>query len=288
MVGSFALILAPFAAWAVAFAPARGARQFTSHVNVVEVYASVTDQKGEPVTGISQQEFEVSEDGVAQDITTFAAGEFPLSVAIAIDRSWSMENRRFQAAKSAARVFLGALRPEDQAMVVAIGTEIETVAPLSRERTQQFEAVASLDRWGTTSLHDAVIASIEAIQPATGRRALVILSDGDDRYSEASAEDAIGRARSADVMVYPIALGGRRPPLFAELAALTGGRSAHVEDARRLPETLSGIARELRHQYLIGYTPKRPLDRAGEWRSIEVRVRTPGVQVRARNGYRVR
>jgi Ca-activated chloride channel family protein len=268
---------------ALAFGP--GAPQFTSEVNVVEVYASVVDQDGEPVLGLQRGDFAVTENGRPQEIAIFAAGEFPLSTAIAIDRSWSMNDRRLQAARSAARLFLGALRPEDQAMVISVGTDIDVVAPLSRDRQRQYRAIDAIDRWGTTSLHDAVIAAIDAIQPASGRRALVILSDGDDRYSRASAADALAHARRADVLIYPIALGERRPELFAELAALTGGRSAHLKDARRLPETLNGIARELRHQYLIGYTPSRPLDRDGEWRSIDVRVSRTGVTVRARDGY---
>jgi Ca-activated chloride channel family protein len=259
--------------------------QFSSGINVVEVYASVTNTEGEPVVGLQRGDFQVLEDGTVQEITIFAAGEFPLSTAVAIDRSWSMNDRRLQAARSGARLFLGALRPEDEAMVISIGTDTEVAAPLSRDRQQQFRAIDAIDRWGTTSLHDAVIAAIDLIQPASGRRALVILSDGDDRYSQASATDALTHARRTDVLIYPIALGARRPELFAELAALTGGRSAHVRDARALPETLNGIARELRHQYLIGYTPNRPLDRAGEWRSIDVRVNRTGVDVRARDGY---
>jgi Ca-activated chloride channel family protein len=282
--GSLALILAPLTALGgLKAAP----RQFASQVDVVEIYASVTDANGNPVTGLSRGDFEVAEDGVPQEISTFAAGEFPLSAAVAIDRSWSMNERRLQAARSAARLFLGALRPADEVMVIAVGSEVETIAPLSRDRQQQHQAIAAVDRWGTTSLHDAVIAAIDAIQPASGRRALVILSDGDDRYSRATAADALARARAADVLIYPIALGERRPPLFAELATLTGGRSAHLEDARLLPETLTAIARELRHQYLIGYAPKRPLENAGEWRSIEVRVLRADVRVRARDGYLV-
>jgi Ca-activated chloride channel family protein len=148
--------------------------------------------------------------------------------------------------------------------------------------------VDALGRWGTTALHDAIIEAINAIQPARSRRALVLLSDGDDRYSKATAADALSRARAADVLVYPVALGPRRPPLFSELAALTGGRSAHLRDARGLPQALRDIASELRHQYLLGYTPKRPLDDVGEWRAITVRVKRPGWQVRARDGYLVR
>jgi Ca-activated chloride channel family protein len=273
------------AAWLAAGAAA--APQFVSQVNLVEVYASVTDSSGHVVSDLTRDDFEVLEDGARQSISTFTAGEFPLAVAIAIDRSFSMRDR-LQAAKSGARLFLGQLRPSDQAMVVAIGSEIETLAPLSTDRGAHYTAVDTLDRWGTTSLHDAVIASIDAIQPARGRRALILLSDGDDRYSKATAAEALARAREADVLIYPIALGERRPPLFAELAALTGGRSAFVRDVRTLPDTLSGIASELRHQYLLGYTPSRALDEHGEWRAITVRVKRPGTQVRARDGYLVK
>ena len=90
-------------------------------------------------------------------------------------------------------------------------------------------------------------------------------------------------------MVYPIALGRIRPPLFAELSTLTGGRSFHARDLERLEQTLTTIAAQLREQYLLGYSPSRPpVSGADEWRSIGVRVKKPGVSVRARDGYYVR
>lgn len=273
---------------AVLSAATADATQFSSSVNVVEVYATVTDKAGEPVTGLTADSFTVRENGEAQKITTYAAGEFPLTVAIAIDRSFSMADQ-LPVARSAARVFLGELRPEDEAAVVAIGSEVEVVAPRGTGRAPQLAALDRLDAFGTTSLHDAIISSLEKLQDAKGRRALVLLSDGGDRFSQASAVDVLARARRTDVLVYPVALGRSRPTLFAELAALTGGRSQHVRDARRLPDAMRGIARELRHQYLLGYSPSRPLDPAqNEWRSISVTVDKPGVQVRARDGYGVR
>jgi Ca-activated chloride channel family protein len=216
-------------------------------VDLVEVYATVTDDKGKVVTNLTRDDFDVLEDGARQEITAFTGGEFPLAAAVAIDHSFSMGTERLAAAKSAARIFLGALRPADEAMVVAVGSEITAVTPLSTDRRAQFAAVDALGRWGTTALHDAIIEAINAIQPARSR-----------------------------------------PPLFSELAALTGGRSAHLRDARGLPQALRDIASELRHQYLLGYTPKRPLDDVGEWRAITVRVKRPGWQVRARDGYLVR
>jgi hypothetical protein len=107
--------------------------QFTSGVNLVEVYATVTDRQGEPVAGLTAADFRIAEDGAAQAISTFAAGEFPLAVAVGLDRSFSMGGRdnRLGVAKSAARTFVGALRPDDQVMIVAIGGET-TIAAGSR------------------------------------------------------------------------------------------------------------------------------------------------------------
>lgn len=263
--------------------------QFTSGVNLVEVYASVTDAQGQPVPGLAQGDFELRENGDPQNISNFAAGEFPLSTALAVDRSFSMSGPRLSLAKSAAQAFLAELRPTDEAMILAVGSRVEVEAPLSTDRAAQRTAIDRLDGFGTTGLYDAVMRAIDEVQPAKGRRALVLLSDGDDRYSQATAADALERARRGDVMIFPVALGKARPPLFVELATLTGGRSYHARDGAALGDTLRAIARELRHQYLLGYTPARPpVSGSNEWRSITVVVHKPGVQVRARDGYLVK
>jgi Ca-activated chloride channel family protein len=178
------------------------------------------------------------------------------------------------------------LRPDDEAMIIAVGSQVEVIAPLSTDRAAERAAIDRLDAFGTTGLHDAIISAIDAVQPAKGRRALIILSDGDDRYSQASAADALERARRSDVMVFPIATGRTRPSLFAELASVTGGRSAQAADGKTLTDVVRGVAQELRHQYLLGYTPARPpVAGSNEWRSITVTVKQPDVRVRARDGY---
>jgi Ca-activated chloride channel family protein len=270
-----------------ALAAGLDAAQFSSAVSLVEVYASVTDATGDPITNLRREDFTVTENGVPQAVSAFAAGDFPLSVAVGIDRSFSMADR-LPVAKSAARTFLGELRPADDALLVAIGSEV-TPMELTNDRSKQYAALNELDTFGSTSLYDAIVFAIDAIQKAKGRRALVLLSDGSDRYSTLTATDALERARRSDVMIYPIALGRERPPVFAELATVTGGRSFHVRDTRTLPDTLRAIARELRYQYLLGYTPSRPIV-AGqqEWRSIGVTVTRPGARVRARDGYLAR
>jgi Ca-activated chloride channel homolog len=260
--------------------------QFSSGVNLVEVYAAVTDRAGNPVTGLTREDFTVLEDGRPQAVSAFAEGDFPLSVALAVDRSFSMGAKQLPTAISAARTFLGELRPQDQSMLVGIGSEIEVLTPLSADRPAQMRALSALKPWGTTGLHDAIIESIDAIQAAKGRRALVLLSDGSDRYSKAAAADALDRARRSDVMVYPVALGRNRPALFAQLASLTGGRSFQPKTPAELNVIMRTIANELRHQYLLGYTPSRPIVPGEEqWRPITVRVTRADVTVRARDGY---
>jgi hypothetical protein len=158
----------------------------------------------------------------------------------------------FTGSVDAARTFLGELRSSDESMIVGIGSEVEILAPLSPDRAEQVRILSTMKPWGTTGLHDAIIESIDAIQAAKGRRALVLLSDGNDRYSKASASAALERARRSDVMIYPVAIGARRPPLFAELATLTGGRSFQPRNMDELQVTMKTIANELRHQYLLG------------------------------------
>ena len=280
-----AAFLAPPAAQAIR--PASG--QFTSGVNVVEVYAAVVGRDGKPVTGLPREAFTVLEDGQPQTIGTFTEGDFPLSVAIAIDRSFSMKGAELTNARAGAQAFLEALRPADQAMVIGIGSEVETLAPLSTDRSAQRGVIGTIQPWGTTELHDAVISSIDAIQSANGRRALLLLSDGTDRYSTATASAALERARRSDVMVYPFALGSSRPPLFSELASLTGGRSFFPRNLQQVTDGVRTVADELRHQYLLGYTPGHAPARGDDrWRSITVRVNRSDVTVRARDGYFVR
>ena len=263
--------------------------QFSSSVQLVEVYASVTDTKGEPVSGLGKGDFVVHENGVRQEITTFAAGEFPLTVALGLDRSWSMAGEPLRLAKQASQAFLRELKPDDRSMVVAISNDADIIAPLSTDRLSQSRAIAALDPWSTTALHDAIIAALDRLEPEQGRQALILFSDGTDRYSTQTAAQVIERARRSNALIYPIAIGKTRPALLAELAVLTGGRSFLLRDARELEKTLATIARELRNQYLLGYTPEEPIVRGeSEWRSIRVTLRNPNptLRVRARDGYR--
>jgi Ca-activated chloride channel homolog len=288
----YALLVVPLAATAGLIARAdvprqeRPLAQFSSQVQLVEVYATATDAKGEPIMGLRREDFDVYENNEIQQVSTFAAGEFPLTVALGVDRSWSMAGDPLRLAKQASQAFLRELKPEDRSMVVAISSDADVIAPLTMDRFNQGRAIEALDPWSTTALHDAIIATLDRLEPESGRQALVIFSDGTDRYSQATAAHVVERARRSNALVYLIAFGRERPPLLAELAVITGGRSFLLRDARDLAKTLADIARELRFQYLLGYTPSDQIESgSSEWRSIRVVARKPGVRVRARDGY---
>jgi Ca-activated chloride channel family protein len=269
-----------------AFWLAQPSPPFKSGVSQVEVYASVTSADGSPILDLRRDDFRVYEDGRLQRVDVFAAGEFPLSVALAIDRSFSMAGERLALARSAAHVFLGELRQTDRAAIVSVGGTVETEASLSVDRAAQHQAIAALEPWGTTPLHDAILDAIAAMEPAGGRRALVLLSDGDDRYSMATAEAVLTRAQQTDVLIYPVAIGSVMSSLFGQLADATGGRAFRTRRPSELSPILRTIAAELRHQYLLGYAPPASVTSGpAVWRTIDVQVERAGAMVRARRGY---
>jgi Ca-activated chloride channel family protein len=281
------LLLVLFQAIGPAGAPAADAEapQFVSGVNFVELYVTVLDPRGEPVTNLVQDDFIVEEDGVRQAIGAFAAGEFPLAVGVGLDHSFSIPAERLNAAAAAARGFVEALRPGDLVMILGIGSEVDVLAPLSDDHGAAAAALGRIRSWGTTPLYDAARSAVEALQPAAGRRALVLISDGDDRYSKTEANELVAEVRRGDVMVYPISTGRAQPAVFAEIAAVSGARSFHAANARDLTSALATIGRELRFQYLLGYAPARPGGERPGWRSIRVAVNRPSARVRAREGY---
>jgi Ca-activated chloride channel homolog len=260
----------------------RVAGQFASRVSLVEVYATVTGPDGRAIEGLTASDFTVDEDGVSQKIEAFASEGFALAVAVGLDRSFSMTAPTLAAAVSSTRSFVKALSPRDQVMLVGIGSDTEVLVPLTVDHAAALSALDEVDRWGTTPLFDAVVEAIDAVQAASGRRALILLSDGVDRYSRTTGPALVDYARRHDVLVYPVSIGRSRPEIWAQVASLSGGRSFFLRDLRELTPTLQVIASELRHQYLLGYAP--PVGRSG-WRSIRVRVNRPQTQVRARDGY---
>ena len=150
----------------------------------------------------------------------------------------------------------------DRATVVAISSTADVIAPLSMDRGTQARAIAALDPWSTTALRDAISRrSIASRRSRDGRRWCCFRTATIATAAPPKPKSSPARA-AANALIYPITIGKQRPPLLAELAVLTGGRSFLLKDATELEKTLSTIARELRYQYLLGYAPSEPIQKA--------------------------
>ena len=162
---------------------------------VVEVYATVTDAKGEPASGLTADAFTVLENGAAQPVSVFAAGEFALSMAIAIDRSFSMTTRGLDTARAGARRLADQLRAQDRLMIVAIGGGVETVAGFDTPRESARQALNRVALWGSSPIGDTVVRAIDASGQQRGRQAVVLWSDGMEREAEHPRAAVLERVR---------------------------------------------------------------------------------------------
>ncbi len=256
------------------------APEFTEalEVDLVELYTTVVDGQNRPVTSLVEGDFTVFEDGRRQELAKFELVEdLPLTLGVVIDTSGSMETSLGEARRTASQFLTNMITPRDRSFAVAFATRPELLIG----RTSDVSAVASvierLRAAGATALHDALITSLYYFRGVRGRRALVLLSDGEDTSSSVDYRDAEEYARRSGVAIYTIGLGVGRTQVIlrnklSDLAKATGGRSFFISRAEELAPVYGDIERELRSQYLLAYTS----DRGGEgeeYREVEVRVK---------------
>ncbi len=266
-------------------------------VNRVDVMFTVSDKKGRFVTDLGINDFLVSENKKPQSILEFAAeSDLPLRLAILIDTSNSIRDRfRFQQ-EAATRFIDGVIRPsQDKAAVISFDTSAELVADLTGDTEKLDKAVRELRPGGGTALYDAVyFAARDKLmqdQPRTKfRRAMVILSDGEDNNSRYTRDQALEMAQKADVVLYTVSTNITRMPtdgdkIMRYFASETGGLAFFPFKAEDLSQSFENIANELRHQYMILYRPE-PLKNDGLYHTVDIKIRSrKDLVVRARKGY---
>jgi Ca-activated chloride channel family protein len=278
-------------------APSEADTRITLDVTRVQLLFTVSDKKGRFVTNLAKDDFQVAEAHKPQSIVEFTAEtDLPLRLAILIDTSNSIRDRfRFQ--QEAASDFVNTvIRPhEDRAIVVSFDTAAELVADLTDDTEKLNNAIKSLRPGGGTALYDAVFFAcrdkLMQDQPRHKfRRAMVILSDGEDNQSRWTRDQALEMAHKADVVIYSISTnrlgiesdGDKVMKYFAEQ---TGGQVFFPFKAQDLAQSFENIANELRHQYNVLYRPD-PLKTDGLYHPVEVKVRgRKDLIVRARHGY---
>jgi Ca-activated chloride channel homolog len=261
----------------------------TVDVDVVQVTATVTDGKGRFIRDLTRDAFRVFEDEAPQKISNFASENIPLEIIVAVDVSGSMTNA-MPVVKEAVKKFLSALRPTDHVTLLSFNDNVFTLARPTVDLAGRLKAVDRMAPWGGTALYDVVIKAIDQLGKQTGRRALVVFTDGEDLNSRVTAEAAERRVETSDVVVYPIGQGrapkiGSLKRVLEQLAQRSGGR-AFFEDLDGLNDVFKTIVDELSNQYLLGYArPDSAKD--GRWRKLKVEVPGRDVKIRTRQGYRV-
>jgi VWFA-related protein len=271
--------------------------RITLDVFRVNVLYTVSDKKGRFVTDLKQDDFEVTEAKKPQKILEFVAEtDLPLRLAILIDTSNSIRER-FKFEQEAATEFINNLiRPRhDRAMVVSFDTGAELASDLTDDTQKLAKSIRDLRAGGGTALYDAIYFACRdkllQDQPRHKfRRAMVVLSDGDDNQSRYTRDQALEMAQKADVVIYGISTNITRiesegDKVLKYLAAETGGLTFFPFKVQDLAQSFENISNELRHQYSLLYRPE-PLKTDGLWHPVQIRVKSrKDLNVRARKGY---
>lgn len=261
----------------------------TVRVDAVQVTVTVTNDRGLFVGGLERDAFRVFESDVRQTVTNFSAENIPLELIVAVDVSDSMADAMPQV-RISVKKFLSALKPTDQVTLLGFNDNVFTLARPGVDLAGRVKAVDRLAPWGGTALYDVIIKAIDTLGARTGRRALVIFSDGEDQSSHVPLAAVERKVEASDVTLYMIGQGrgATSPRLISIIQRLTqtsGGRAFFAERADKLDEPFGEIIDELSHQYLLGYPPLNQ-KRDATWRPIRVEVADGRYRVRARQGYR--
>lgn len=275
------------------------------NVELVVLHASVYDKSGNFVAGLKKPDFKVFEDGVAQTVTTFSQEDVPVSLGILVDVSGSMRSKIGKVTDSALE-FIRASNPADESFLVAFNDRVELVQDYTSDLGEISGALKSIVVYGGTALYDAIVLGVEKAQKgAKPKKAIIVISDGEDRDSYYKLDQMLAKVRESDVAVYCVGFLGPIPDhgklfsllsknpaekargVLTRIAQETGGKAFFPQATSEMSGIVVEIAHELRHQYSIAYMSSNPV-KDGSWRSVKVMLEGPNAQqyhVRTRAGY---
>ncbi len=270
--------------------PPHAAEVFRSRVDQVEIYVHV---EGRGV--LEQADFSVLEAGVTQPISAIdLSAELPVAVGFMLDSSGSMVGQLGHAIDTAGAFIDGIMqREQDKAFVMSFADLPAVLQQFTNDTDRLVTSLDLINRGKYTRLYDSIVAAARQFQGHEGRRALVMLSDGRDSDSDVRLAEAIVAAQRHDVAIYPVAVGlsgryFRERRVLQRLAEETGGEVFFLSTRDDPSRVYERIARDLREQYRITYTPLNPSG-DGEWREIEIRLADPQRnrqrKLRTRPGY---
>jgi Ca-activated chloride channel family protein len=284
--------------------PATQRPVFRAGVTRVAVAATVRDGRGRPVANLTQADFELYDNGQKREILDFSRDEAPVGLGLLVDVSGSMNvAAKRAAALETSRLLVQALAATDKMGLFTFDRDLEEVAPVGTTPAEVLQKLAAIDSYGRTSVFDAIAETARKLSESGGpRRAVIVLTDGDDNASKLAPAYVSSVASGIDVPVYVFVvvspldragsssqtviddhLNSLQQGALGNLARWTGGEIfVPVTPEEGIAMTKQVVA-ELRHQYLMAFEPGGQTG----WHPLEVRTRKPNLTVRARSGYMV-
>jgi len=273
-----------------------GAFRIAVDVALVVLHATVTDRHGGFVSTLTEKDFRVCEDGVPQPIRLFINEDVPVTVGLVVDHSTTMIPKMAEVS-AAARTFVRASNREDEMLVVNFNEKVTLGLPatirFSDSSSELQRAIANAPVAGQTALYDAIAKALVELQAGgRDRKVLIVISDGGDNASAHTLGQVMKLAGKSSAVIYTVGLfdegdPDRNPAVLKSLAQATGGEAFLPKEYSEVVGICEGIARDIRHQYTIGYVPLKPA-RDGVYHSIRVQVQAAGhdkLAVRTRTGY---
>ncbi len=267
--------------------------------DLVTFTVTVTDQYGRYVSGLTQKAFTVFEDKQEQEITYFSDDDAPVSVGVVFDVSGSMSGEKISRARQALSRFIQTSHNSDEYFLIGFNSRAQLLMDRTRDGDAVLDKLTFIQTRGQTALYDACYLGVEKVtRGAHPKRALILISDGQDNDSRYTFNEVRRLLRESDVVLYGIGILGGADPGSAlgmdgqakldELASVSGGKAFFPNTGAEMDEIFERIALELRHQYSIGYKPKN-FANDGKWHKIKVKVQPPRglprLFVRSREGY---
>jgi len=260
------------------------------NVDLIEVFAAVTDGGNQIVEGLKEDDFALTENGRPQTIQNFEpVGNLPLILGLTLDVSGSMESSLSEAESAAAGFLDRLVKPKDRVFAVAFSDRPSLLISPTDDLGAVRSALEGQRALGGTALHDALVSSLFYFRGQRGQKALVLLSDGDDTNSKLNWKETLEYAKKSGVAVYAIGLNVGRLDFaihgkLNQLAEETGGRAFYIDKASELANAYAEIEKELRNRYLLAYPSDQEVGREG-FRKIEVEVKKRGLKARVARGY---
>jgi Ca-activated chloride channel homolog len=267
---------------------------------LVSVRVTVTDQNGRAIEGLSKDNFKVYEDKVEQSVSFFNDEDTPASIGIVFDTSNSMSAGKIMLAREALARFIQTSHEQDEYFLIGFDSNPHLLLDGVRGGQAVLDRFNNVYPKGRTALYDAVYLGVEKVSRGIyPKRAIILISDGEDNHSRRGFDDLRRRLQESDVAIYSVGISGNSPSaksrvttssplLMDKLASISGGKSFWLRNAEKMNETFELIAVELRRQYSIGYLPSNFVA-DGKWRRIKVAVTEPDkssrLVVRSREGY---